>query len=164
MAKFNLVRRRFASASIYCCAVANSDRIGEFEEDIVRPGYSRLKGIALPDKAAITVKVKICKLDTVLRDANRIDIIKLDIEGAELAALHGAEQIIRKFLPALIFECGSEYWLIEQGLDRRKLYEFVTEVLSYDLFTFGDFLYGKEPLAFPEFASVVFTHFKHSTL
>ena len=28
---------------------------------------------------------------------------------------------------------------------------FLTEVLSYDLFTFGDFLYGKEALTFSEF-------------
>ena len=120
MAKFNLVRRRFPSASIHCCAVADSDRIGEFEEDVARSGYSRLKGSALPSNTTITFKVKICKLDTALREVSRIDLIKLDIEGAELAALRGAELTIRKFLPTLIFECGSEYWLNEHGLDRLR--------------------------------------------
>lgn len=34
----------------------------------------------------------------------RVDWIKMDIEGAEVAALHGAEQTIRRFAPKLLIE------------------------------------------------------------
>ncbi len=38
----------------------------------------------------------------------RLDIIKIDIEGAEYAALIGAEQVIRKFRPKLVIEYNRE--------------------------------------------------------
>lgn len=50
--------------------------------------------------------------------------IKLDIEGAELAALRGAEKTLRRFHPKLPF-CGyhnlPDFWEIPQHLDTLKL-------------------------------------------
>jgi len=42
------------------------------------------------------------------RDFARVDGIKLDIEGAELAALRGAATTIERFRPWLIIEIGEE--------------------------------------------------------
>jgi|UPI00036AB41C FkbM family methyltransferase len=37
---------------------------------------------------------------------NRVDFIKLDVEGAELLALKGAKNILEKFKPIICLECG----------------------------------------------------------
>lgn len=51
-------------------------------------------------------RIAITTLDTWLEahPLDRIDIIKIDIEGAELSCLRGSEQTLRKFKPKLIVE------------------------------------------------------------
>jgi FkbM family methyltransferase len=43
-------------------------------------------------------------LDSLMRSADRVDMIKLDVEGAEAAALKGAEETLRRFKPRLLIE------------------------------------------------------------
>jgi len=43
-----------------------------------------------------------------------LDLLKLDLEGAELRALHGAVSVLRKFHPVIIVEC------VEKQLKRYK--------------------------------------------
>ena len=53
-------------------------------------------------------------------DVDRIDFIKMDIEGAELSALQGAEVVLRKFRPRLaitVYHRLSDFWEIPQYID-----------------------------------------------
>lgn len=45
-------------------------------------------------------KVNVIKIDDIMKD-NKVDIIKMDIEGSELKALKGCEKTIRKWKPQL---------------------------------------------------------------
>ncbi len=70
-------------------------------------------------------------LDTFLKNIDRIDVIKIDIEGAEYLAMKGAEKLIDKFSPIIISEyypaairavsqiSGTEYlsFFVEHGYD-----------------------------------------------
>ena len=47
------------------------------------------------------VIIRVDSLDHLLAAEKRIDLIKMDIEGSELIALHGAKSIIKAFHPAL---------------------------------------------------------------
>ncbi|MFX7071531.1 hypothetical protein ABTI09_19765, partial [Acinetobacter baumannii] len=47
-----------------------------------------------------------------------------------------------------VFECGA---VTNEGLDRAALFDHLTSVMTYDVFTFGDFLYRKGPLSADEF-------------
>lgn len=61
------------------------------------------------------VTVQAVKLDDVIK--NRITYIKLDVEGAELATLEGAEQLIRKYKPRLavcVYHDQTDFWKIPQ--------------------------------------------------
>jgi FkbM family methyltransferase len=74
--------------------------------------------------------VDIRRLDDIIleSDLQRIDVIKLDIEGAEFFALKGAVKSLKRFRPKLILEIGQETckaagyapeellsWLLERG-------------------------------------------------
>lgn len=50
----------------------------------------------------------------------RVDFVKMDIEGSELAALQGAEKTLRKFRPTLavsVYHNLSDFWTIARYLD-----------------------------------------------
>lgn len=56
----------------------------------------------------MTVKAK--TLDQIVREAKvtRVDLIKIDTEGAELQVILGAKQILKKFKPAIVLESTEE--------------------------------------------------------
>ena len=54
----------------------------------------------------------------------KVDFIKMDIEAAELNALKGAEQTIRRFKPKLaitVYHSIKDFWEIPEWLDRLGL-------------------------------------------
>lgn len=59
------------------------------------------------------------------RQLQAIRLIKLDIEGAELAALEGARKTIERFRPLLIVEIGRETCL-SAGYDPRDIFSCIT--------------------------------------
>jgi hypothetical protein len=128
---------------------AASDRNGTavFEEDVNNPGFSHLKESLPSNEGAESYEVEVRRLDDAL---DRVDFIKLDIEGGELAALRGAVRTFEKWKPSVLFECGSEYNGAAPSY-RRDLFEFLTDILHYDIYTFSDFLFEKGPLGFDEF-------------
>jgi FkbM family methyltransferase len=54
------------------------------------------------------------------RGLDRLDFIKMDIEGAEVSALRGAEGALRRFRPKLaiaVYHSLSDFWSVPQFLD-----------------------------------------------
>ena len=67
-------------------------------------------------------KVQTLKIDDLVAsgDFPRIDFIKMDIEGAELEALKGSENVLREFKPKLaitVYHDFKDFWTIPQFLD-----------------------------------------------
>lgn len=54
--------------------------------------------IVMKNRSNNVIEIPVTKLDNILQNAT---YIKMDVEGSELAALHGAEQVIRKCHPKL---------------------------------------------------------------
>jgi FkbM family methyltransferase len=153
--KSRWLKRRFRDVEIFPCAVADKAGTAVFEENTALSGYSHLLAPgSLPKNGsdgASHYDVAVCRLDDVLLDRGRVDLIKIDVEGGELAALRGAETLIRKWQPAIIFECGSEYGLERKNLSRRDLFDYLTSGLGYKIFCFADFAFDKGELTFDEF-------------
>jgi FkbM family methyltransferase len=150
--KSEWLRRRFPEMKVFSCAVAAEDGKAVFEEDYARPGYSALQREGKNSSARrVRYEVETRRLDDVLADVDRIDLIKLDIEGGELAALRGASKLIEQHKPVIIFECGSEYEFAEQKLSKLDIYRFVTEELNYRIFGLADFIFDKGEMGYDEF-------------
>ena len=152
--KSKWLKRRFRDVEIFPYAVADRAGTAVFEENAALSGYSHLLSGGAPKAQGGGLShydVQMCRLDDVLRDRDRLDLIKIDVEGGELAVLRGAETLIRKWQPAIIFECGSEYGLEKKKLSRKDLYDYLTSGLGYRIFCFADFVFDKGELTFDEF-------------
>lgn len=78
--------------------------------------------LAAPAGQSTECRVKTMHIDSLVGSgmAKKIDFIKMDIEGAELQALKGAEKTIRKFKPKLaitIYHDFKDFWTIPQYIE-----------------------------------------------
>jgi hypothetical protein len=84
-------------------------------------------------KPAGVALVETRRLDT-LRIIDRIDMIKIDVEGAELYVLRGAAETLRRDHPALLVEY-DERNTPAFGYEREAIIEFLSGV-GYNCFGF----------------------------
>ena len=80
------------------------------------------------------VTCSVIKLDefTPISSLTKIDFIKIDVEGAELPSLLGAEHILRKHKPLLFVEV-CKAWMKSFGYNAKELEAFLRSI-SYSRF------------------------------
>jgi len=88
----------------------------------------------VPPGSIETFKVSVRTLDSFVRDLNieRLNLIKVDVEGHELQVLQGAAESLTRFQPRILFELSVENWH-RAGYDFDDIAEFF-ESLGYRLF------------------------------
>ncbi len=105
------LRQAYSGVEVHQAALYNET--GEAEFSYVHgpaDGWSGLRFRPLPGEQQATVetiKVSLEVLDQVLDPAYRPDVIKIDVEGAELQVLEGAVSTLKRHRPTVIFEHGS---------------------------------------------------------
>lgn len=100
------LRRRFPDADIIECAVGEHSGEVEFTIDKAASGYSSLDPAVRDRTSAFEIiTVKMQRLDDILPHSG-VDVMKVDIEGAELGALRGGEAMIAACRPVIVFESG----------------------------------------------------------
>jgi FkbM family methyltransferase len=90
------------------------------------PGAS-LTHKAVEAASFATVPVPVIALDDYFDASERITLLKIDVEGAELGVFKGAERILRQHAPLLVFECENRH--LAPG-DIREVFSFL-EALGY---------------------------------
>ena len=86
--------------------VAVSDYIGTVsfflpKDDAANQGIGSLSRKEYTGKE---IKVPVTTLDELLKNEERIDFIKIDVEGHSKEVIFGAKEIIKKFKPLVIYE------------------------------------------------------------
>ncbi len=73
-----------------------------------------------------TGKISLSKLDTIFSELNwqRLDLVKIDVEGYELKVLKGGASVLKKFLPTLFIEVNDQN-LRHQGDSADNLVSFI---------------------------------------
>ena len=139
-------RQRNHFEHMQVASVAVSDHAGELE--FVQGGPFGSVATAL--NSAPTITVKAATLDSLVAEAGwtHIDYMKLDIEGSEVAALHGMEQLLlREDAPLILFESNGH---------TLNFFQETPQSLIGLLTTYGYSVYGAEhgeltPVAVDEF-------------
>jgi FkbM family methyltransferase len=140
------------------CDVKNiglSDHFGEtsFNHVVSNPAYSGIKQRTYPKKEKIEeITIQVDTLDNQLFDQERIDMIKIDVEGGELDVLKGAVKILNKFHPVIVFEHGkgaAEYY----ETTPQEVFTFLDEQ-HYNVFTLKAFIENANQLTKDEFISL----------
>src|SRR5688572_9348418 len=72
-------------------------------------------------------EVHLAPLDSFIDEFERLDLIKVDIEGCEPKMLKGAEAILMKFRPAILMEINPDA-LSSQGFRQDHVFEILTNL------------------------------------
>jgi FkbM family methyltransferase len=100
------LQRSFPHALCHACALSDTEGEATFFVNQRRSGYSSLERPSGDNGADIReIKVALRRLDSLVTDG-KIDVIKIDVEGAELGVLRGSERVIRECRPTILFESG----------------------------------------------------------
>jgi len=147
-----LLKKYGKHANIYPFALAHKSGKSLFQWVKNAPAYSGIKKrkyeVLNPIIEEITVELR--TLDELIPDHIKIDLIKIDVEGGEFEVLMGAEKILRKHKPVVIFEFGmgaSDYY----GASPNQLFGYLTEVLGYKISTLFSFIRNGNPMDLSEF-------------
>jgi FkbM family methyltransferase len=133
----NLRLNRFANVELIPYAMMDSEGTAEFYDPAADNGDSGSGYIVTnsPQSRRGIIPVETRQVDSVISAARieRLDLIKIDVEGFEWAVLQGGTQTIGKFRPHIIFEYNAEYSSRAKG-DQQVLAEFFHKH-RYRLFT-----------------------------
>ena len=150
---FTELEKKFTNkALIFPCALSDSEGRTTFQHVKNAPAYSGLKrrkyDISNPEIEEIEVEIKM--LDEMIPSNEKIDFIKIDVEGAEFGVLKGAKNLLTKNKPTILFECGkgaSDYY----GTNPADLYDFTTNEVGLRISTLKSYTKSKPPLTKNEF-------------
>jgi FkbM family methyltransferase len=153
------LRQKFPEADIRQTAL--SDSAGEREFYILddRSGFSGLERLSEPEERTRQVTVEVGRLDDAIGPDYRVDFLKVVVEGAELSVLRGAEEILRRDRPFLLFECIPDS-LARFGSTPAELFEFLTGRHGYKVFLIKHYLDHRNPLDLEGFEEALRYPFK----
>jgi FkbM family methyltransferase len=104
--KVTRLRRNFPSIEIHSCALGETDGETTFFVNTKESGLSSLGKPAAGNVPHVReIRVALRRLDGLI-SSDGIDVIKIDVEGAELGVLIGGEKTIEKNRPTIMFESG----------------------------------------------------------
>lgn len=141
------LKTQFPRVNIHPYALADSSGKSDFKFVENAPAYSGLKerSYAIKNPKISTISVDLRQMDEVLTKKDEIDLIKIDVEGAEYGVLKGAEKIIAQNKPIIIFEFGKGA-SDKYGTTPQMIFDLLSGSHKLKINTLKNFVKHKSPL------------------
>lgn len=102
------LRRDFPQVDLHPCALSDAPGEAEFVYVPSAPGFSGLRERDYPgNPTRERLRVELARLDDLLERERPVDLIKIDVEGAELQVLRGAQETLARHRPMILLEHGE---------------------------------------------------------
>jgi len=140
------VRQEFSSARVYCVALSDQSGSATFHYLPKSPEESGLilHRTHMPDPGDEELTVSVRRLDEIIPSNERIALIKIDAEGAELPIIRGGVITIRRCRPRIVFETGTNTTPF-YGVGPDDIFETIVGDLGMNLSTMSRWLEGRKP-------------------
>lgn len=96
------LRSKFPNVEVVECALADHEGTATFHWVVDDPGWSGLQLQEHPGTDVREIQVRLMRLADIAPE--RVDFIKIDVEGGELAVLRGSREVLRRDGPIVLFE------------------------------------------------------------
>jgi FkbM family methyltransferase len=108
----HLCLNHFRHVEVMPCAAADAEGVMEFYAPVANgPDSGNGHVVELgPGEHGGTIRVEARRMDAIVATAGieRLDLVKIDVEGFEWRVLRGGESTIAKFRPHIVFEYNAE--------------------------------------------------------
>jgi len=140
------LRASFAQVRVFELALSDTAGKVSFQHVVADPGYSGLQRRTYPSQLqeiqVITVQTE--RLDNLIPGDLSVAFIKIDVEGAEMGVLRGAEGVIKRCRPFIVFEHGlgaADHY----GTTPTSVYDFLTTECGLQVTLMRRWLWDKSP-------------------
>ncbi len=147
-----LSKKFYKKCKIYPIALSNKKGLSSFNYVITNPSYSGLKKRKYDRKGEKdkSIMIETDTLDNIIAEDFHVDLIKIDVEGAEMLVIEGGISTIKRCKPFIIFEFGKGASEVYQSTPE-TLYTMITETLGLQLSTMKRWLKNSPPVTFERF-------------
>lgn len=151
---FSELKKNFTDPKIHLFPYALAEKSGHATFNHVKnaPAYSGLKerkyAIQNPEIEKIDVEIK--TLDETIPADQKIDLIKIDVEGAEYGVLKGGIMTIKRNKPVIVFEFGmgaSDFY----GTKPTDIFQLITNETELKISTMKRWLKKQKEFSLAEF-------------
>ena len=118
------------------------------------PGHSFLVDKDSADLETMAIRLR--RLDSL--NLERVDLIKMDVEGAEPKILAGARKVIENFRPIILSELYPDQLLATSRISAREYLSALTK-FDYKIYLLDESEFGQEIKDFPNFITKELTNF-----
>jgi FkbM family methyltransferase len=103
------LKTQFPQVNVQAAALSDTNGETTFHHVVSNPGYSGLleRRYDRPNEQIELIPVKTLRLDDLLPQDYHLDLIKIDVEGAEWQVFQGAVETLKRNRPLVLFEHGQ---------------------------------------------------------